>query len=96
LKRTFSNDLRRPKVHLSSFISNYIQERNPWTVVWWSAAFPGAGHMILCKYVSGALCSGNILLMQKHILTVECEKNKAEFVELLLWRHGALGVSKTF
>lgn len=54
-RRTYSNQVRRPKVHVSPYIANYITERNPWAVVWWSAAFPGAGHFLLCKYASGGM-----------------------------------------
>lgn len=55
MNRIFSNDLRRPKAHLSPYIINYLYERNPWKVVWWSTAFPGAGYLLLCKYFTGAM-----------------------------------------
>lgn len=53
--KTYPNDIRRPKVTLSPYIANYLQVRNPWAVAWWSAAFPGAGHFLLCKYLTGSL-----------------------------------------
>jgi hypothetical protein len=27
--------------------------RNPWVIAWWSAAFPGLGHLLLFKYLRG-------------------------------------------
>jgi hypothetical protein len=43
------------KRHVVAFVSsygvNYIHLRNPWIPAWWSAAFPGLGHIMLCKYI---------------------------------------------
>lgn len=78
MKRKFSNDLRRPKAHFSPYILNYIQERNPWTVVWWSAAFPGAGHMILCKFFTGAL-----LMLWEFFINVKAHINEAIFYSMI-------------
>jgi hypothetical protein len=38
-----------------SINSNYIHLRNPWIVAWWSAAFPGFGHLQLGMYVKGVM-----------------------------------------
>jgi len=58
LKNTYSEKLRRPFVYLSPFITNTIFLRNPWVSVWWSAAFPGCGHVMLCKYFTGFILIG--------------------------------------
>lgn len=56
-KYIYSKD-RWNSAHTSSFITNTIFQRNPWIVVWWAAAFPGFGHLILCKYLTGFLLMG--------------------------------------
>ncbi len=42
--------------HIGAFVSPYstnlIHMSNPWITAWWSAAFPGLGHLMLCKYVT--------------------------------------------
>ncbi|MDQ1911791.1 hypothetical protein RAC89_15415 [Paenibacillus sp. GD4] len=45
--------IRYPKMHLSVFTLNHLSVRNPFVVMWWSAAIPGYGHMILGKYGQG-------------------------------------------
>jgi hypothetical protein len=55
LNSTYSKKIRRPKAYLSSYILNQIHVRNPWVIVWWSAAFPGAGHVLSCKFASGLM-----------------------------------------
>lgn len=37
----------------TSFNQNFIHIRNPWVAVWWSAAFPGFGHIMLNSYIMG-------------------------------------------
>lgn len=78
MKRTFSNELRRPKAHLSSYIINYLCERNPWQMVWWSASFPGMGHMMLCKYFSGS-----ILMTWEFFVNVKAHINEAIFYSMI-------------
>jgi len=78
LKKTFPNSVRRPKAHLSPYLINYIEERNPWTVVWWSAAFPGAGHLLLCKYVSGIL-----LMFWELVINVKAHINEAIYYSMI-------------
>jgi len=48
-------NLRRPKGHISSVATNMLHLKNPWVTAWWSAAFPGFGHIILGSYVKGFL-----------------------------------------
>ncbi|WP_041808160.1 hypothetical protein [Evansella cellulosilytica] len=38
---------------VSSYITNLIQLNNPWVAAWWSAAFPGMGHLMLGAYIKG-------------------------------------------
>lgn len=51
LVRNYSH--RRTLHHSASYHDNLITNRNPWVVAWWSAALPGFGHLMLCKYVTG-------------------------------------------
>jgi hypothetical protein len=46
---------RHPKSVISSFINNFIYIRNPNIVMWWSAALPGFGHIMLCRYFIGSI-----------------------------------------
>lgn len=46
---------RRPKGVMNSLATNYVHLRNPYTIAWWSAAFPGFGHISMGNYVSGFL-----------------------------------------
>lgn len=74
----YSNGLRRPKVHLASYIANYIHEQNPWSLVWWSAAFPGAGHMQLCKYGTGTM-----LMFWEFFINVKSHLNEAIYYSMI-------------
>jgi hypothetical protein len=33
--------------------TSQLHLRNPYIVAWWSAAFPGFGHLLLCRYLRG-------------------------------------------
>lgn len=57
---------------------NYLYERNPWQIVWWSAAFPGAGHLALCKYLSGG-----ILLIWEFFVNIKAHINEAIFYSMI-------------
>lgn len=50
---TNDNSARRYKAHVSMFGNSQIHLRNPYIVAWWSAAFPGFGHLLLSKYHRG-------------------------------------------
>lgn len=50
-----NQDIRYPKVYLSSFGSNHIHYRNPWVSVWLSALFPGFGQLYLGRKMIGFL-----------------------------------------
>jgi hypothetical protein len=49
---------RRPKAAASSIATNFVHLRNPYVIAWWSAAFPGFGHVSLGNYVIGFLMFG--------------------------------------
>ena len=78
MKRTLSKTLRRPKEFLSPYITSYVQEQNPLTVLWWSAAFPGAGHFMLCKYMSGGL-----LMVWEYFINAQANINQGIFYSLI-------------
>lgn len=44
---------RRRTAYVSSMGTTQIHLRNPYIIAWWSAAFPGFGHLLLSKYVKG-------------------------------------------
>lgn len=46
---------RYPKGEISVFGTNSVYPRPPWIAAWWSAAFPGFGHMFIGKYLHGLL-----------------------------------------
>lgn len=47
------NTARRYKAHVSILGTTQIHLRNPYIIGWWSAAFPGFGHLLLSKYLRG-------------------------------------------
>lgn len=46
---------RKPRMLLSGNGITYIWRRNPYIVMWWSAAFPGFGHILMNQYARGLL-----------------------------------------
>jgi hypothetical protein len=44
---------RYSKGKISVFGINSVYPRTPWIAAWWSAAFPGLGHMFIGKYLHG-------------------------------------------
>jgi hypothetical protein len=46
---------RRSKGIIHSLAINFFHLRNPYTIAWWSAAYPGFGHISMGNYVSGFL-----------------------------------------
>ncbi|MEK3883202.1 hypothetical protein [Paenibacillus sp. PL2-23] len=46
---------RRPRAVLSGSGITHIQWHNPFLIAWWSASFPGFGHLILNQYIRGTL-----------------------------------------
>lgn len=50
-----TKDVRRYNYYTSTIGINCIHLRNPWVTAWWSAAFPGFGHIHLGLYFKGFL-----------------------------------------
>ncbi|WP_096187088.1 hypothetical protein [Evansella halocellulosilytica] len=50
---TPTNRERRFKAHVSLLGTTQLHLRNPYVIAWWSAAFPGFGHLLLSKYLRG-------------------------------------------
>ncbi|MCU9613248.1 hypothetical protein OEV98_06740 [Caldibacillus lycopersici] len=48
-----NNTARRYQAHVSIFGTTQIHLRNPYIIAWWSASFPGFGHLLLSKYLRG-------------------------------------------
>lgn len=48
-----TNRERRFKAHVSALGTTQLHQRNPFIIAWWSAAFPGFGHLLLSKYLRG-------------------------------------------
>ncbi|ANS74374.1 hypothetical protein AWM70_07085 [Paenibacillus yonginensis] len=44
---------RRYKAHVSILGTTQLHKRNPYTIGFWSMAFPGFGHLLLNKYLRG-------------------------------------------
>jgi hypothetical protein len=58
-----------PTRHVAGYVSpyaiNYLHVKNPWIAVWWSAAFPGLGQIMMCKYLIGyILISWEVIINQ--------------------------------
>jgi len=50
---TNDNTARRYKAHVSILGTTQLHLRSPYIIAWWSAAFPGFGHLLLSKYLRG-------------------------------------------
>lgn len=72
MSSTYSRKVRRPKAYFSSYILNQIHVRDPWVITWWSAAFPGAGHILLCKFASGL-----VLMIWEFYINTQAHVNTA-------------------
>lgn len=46
---------RRQLAYVSVFGTTQLHLRNPYVIAWWSAAYPGLGHLLLSKYLRGFL-----------------------------------------
>ncbi|WP_082883867.1 hypothetical protein [Bacillus sp. SJS] len=50
-----SSQRRRMIATVNPYMTNLFHLRNPFIVAWWSASFPGFGHVLLGKYITGFL-----------------------------------------
>lgn len=71
MMNNYSNDntARRYRAHVSILGTTQIHLRNPYIVAWWSAAFPGFGHLLLSKYLRGfVLFAWEVVInLQSHV-----------------------------
>lgn len=70
--KNHSNEYRRYKAHVSFLGTTQLHLKNPYIVAWWSAAFPGFGHMLLSKYLRGY-----ILFIWEVFINVQANINTA-------------------
>lgn len=71
-KNSCKQILRRPKAYISPFATVSVHLRNPLITAWWSAAFPGFGHIILENYTRGFL-----LVIWEIIINLNSRLNEA-------------------
>ncbi|RSK27764.1 hypothetical protein EJF36_13255 [Bacillus sp. HMF5848] len=72
------NKTRYKKGILTAFNINIAQLRSPNAVMWWSAAMPGFGHIMICKYLRGFL-----LIIWEFIVNINAHLNLAIFYTFL-------------
>ena len=48
-----NRSIRRERAKVSVIGTTQMHFRNPWIIMLWSAIFPGMGHLLLTKYISG-------------------------------------------
>jgi hypothetical protein len=65
---------RRKVAYVNMLGTTQLHLRNPWIIAWWSAAFPGLGHLLLCKYLRGFS-----LLIWEMVVNYEGHINQAIF-----------------
>ncbi|UOQ91841.1 hypothetical protein MUO14_15095 [Halobacillus shinanisalinarum] len=63
---------RRYKAYVSPLGTTQLHLRNPLIIAWWSAAFPGFGHLLLSKYLRGY-----VLVIWEIIINVNAHINVA-------------------
>ncbi|SES94456.1 hypothetical protein SAMN05660297_00955 [Natronincola peptidivorans] len=72
------NTSRRKIAHLSTVGTTQIHLRNPRIIAWWSAAFPGMGHLLLSKYLRGFL-----LFVWEVIINMQANINMAIYYSFI-------------
>lgn len=55
MEKSQPQQVRRPKGTMNSLATNFFHLRDPLTMAWWSAAYPGFGHISMGNYISGFL-----------------------------------------
>lgn len=68
---------RRQTAYISVFGTTQLHLRNPYIIAWWSAAFPGMGHLLLSKYLRGFL-----LFIWEVVVNVNAKINLGIFYSL--------------
>ena len=72
------NPYRITVANLSVLGTIQLHLRNPWIIAWWSAAYPGLGHLLLSKYLRGFL-----LLILEIIVNYNAKINLAIFYSFI-------------
>ncbi|MDE5413529.1 hypothetical protein [Alkalihalobacterium chitinilyticum] len=70
--RSATQNARYYRAYVSSFNTNVIHPKNPWVPVWWSAAFPGMGHLM-----HGAYIKGFVLFIWEFVVNVNSHINES-------------------
>lgn len=62
---------RRLRAYVSVLGTTLLHQRNPWVIAFWSAMFPGLGHLLLSKHLRGLLLFGWEILInvEAHVNT---------------------------
>jgi hypothetical protein len=69
---------RRPMFRASPYTSNVLSFASPWITFWWSAAFPGFGHVLARSNVWGF-----ILMSSEYTLNTISHLNQAIFLSMI-------------
>jgi hypothetical protein len=69
---TNENTARRYRAHVSILGTTQIHLRNPYIIAWWSAAFPGFGHLLMSKYLRGF-----VLFIWEVVVNIQSHLNSA-------------------
>jgi hypothetical protein len=69
---------RRKKAKVSVLGTTQMHLRNPWVIALWSAIFPGMGHLLLSKYISGF-----ILFVWEIIVNLQSHLNLAIYYSFI-------------
>ncbi|MFA9559745.1 hypothetical protein ACERII_20760 [Evansella sp. AB-rgal1] len=65
-----TENARYYRAYVSSYNTNIIQLKTPWVPAWWSAAFPGMGHLM-----HGAYTKGFVLFIWELVINVNSKIN---------------------
>lgn len=72
MKNQADRTVRRQRAYVSLIGTTQIHLRHPLIIAWWSAAFPGFGHLLLSKYLRGF-----ILFIWEIIINLNAKLNVA-------------------
>ncbi|MEK5645791.1 hypothetical protein BK138_35110 [Paenibacillus rhizosphaerae] len=84
MEQNQANNRHSDYIQLDSSSTNILSHINPWIIVWWSAAFPGAGHLLL-----GIKLTAYILIVFELIVNNMANINDAIFLSMIGDFHGA-------
>jgi TM2 domain-containing membrane protein YozV len=73
-----SDAARRTKGAMSPFNTNILQVYDPYNALWWSAAIPGAGHIML-----GKMMKGTLLFIWEFTINTQSHLNQAIYFSMI-------------